>query len=193
MSGHEAKPRPAPVPRKPDPNSPITATLLDADSGERVTVVLTRETAKAGDDGSLVALAKFRSGVEVPLGVSSRLLDESIAEPPCPACGCKHLYVQRDFNRALGVGIVAGAALIGAIWSGFQGTMYPLLGMLAVSTLFDAIVYSKLPPVVVCYRCLTAYRGVEPGEGIVDYDQAIADGYAFSGGVLGSGFKHGEE
>jgi len=192
MSGHHGKPA-APRPqRRPKPGALRTATLIDAESGEQIVAPLDRKSLAPVEGGTGIA-AVFAGGAKVALRPDAKLLDEGIIDPPCPACGCKHLYVQRDFNRALGVGIVAGAALVGAIWSGMQGTIYPLLGMLAASTLFDAVVYSLLPPVVVCYRCLTCYRGVEPGDDVVDYDQGIADAYAFSGGVLGTGFKHGEQ
>jgi hypothetical protein len=192
---------------------PVTATLLDAETGEEATILLSPDAAANGNKASKKlqgkkahkkarrlsgeeAIIRHRfagSGREAVLRVPGALLNDNRIDPPCPACGCKHLYVQRDFNRALGVGIVVAAALVGAVWSGWQGTIYPLLAMLAVATLFDAIIYSVMPPVVVCYKCLTCYRNIRVGESIVDYDQAIADGYVFSGRALGSGYQHGEE
>jgi DNA-directed RNA polymerase subunit RPC12/RpoP len=72
----------------------------------------------------------------------------------CPLCGCRHLYRQRDFNRALGCGLVVlGAVLVP--WT---------LGLsLAVCALIDLWLYRRLKDVVVCYQCDTVYRDARPG------------------------------
>jgi hypothetical protein len=71
----------------------------------------------------------------------------------CPLCGCRHLYPQRDFNRALGCTLVAiGAALVPWTFG---------LSLLAFG-LFDLWLYRRLKEVVVCYRCDTVYRDARP-------------------------------
>jgi hypothetical protein len=68
-------------------------------------------------------------------------------------CGCEHLYRQRDFNRALGCGLVAlGAALVPWTYG---------LSLIALS-LFDLVLYYRLSEAVVCYRCDTVYRDARP-------------------------------
>jgi hypothetical protein len=71
----------------------------------------------------------------------------------CPLCDCRHLYPQRDFNRALGCTLVAiGAALVPWTFG---------LSLLAFG-LVDLWLYRRLKEVVVCYRCDTVYRDARP-------------------------------
>lgn len=69
----------------------------------------------------------------------------------CAACGDDKLYIQKDFNRALGCLIVGvGAALVP--WT------YGL--SLAACALLDLVAYRMLPMITVCYICGTRYRGL---------------------------------
>jgi DNA-directed RNA polymerase subunit RPC12/RpoP len=71
----------------------------------------------------------------------------------CPICGSKHLYRQRDFNRALGCLLVAiGAALVP--WT------YGL--SLIVLSAVDFLLYRRLQYSPVCYRCDTVFRDARP-------------------------------
>ena len=79
----------------------------------------------------------------------------------CLLCDCRHLYRQRDFNRALGCFLV----LVGAIlvpWT------YGL--SLVVLSLVDLALFYRLPESVVCYRCDTVYRDARPGDRQNDFD-----------------------
>ena len=79
----------------------------------------------------------------------------------CALCGCRHLYRQRDFNRALGCALV----LVGAVlvpWT------YGL--SLLVLALVDLILYYRLPESVVCYGCDTVYRDARPAERQGEFD-----------------------
>jgi hypothetical protein len=79
----------------------------------------------------------------------------------CPLCGCRHLYRQRDFNRALGcLLVVIGAVLVP--WT---------FGLsLVVFSLLDLWLYRRLQEAVVCYRCDTVYRDARPGPGQREFD-----------------------
>jgi len=71
----------------------------------------------------------------------------------CPVCDCRHLYGQRDVNRALGCALVLlGAALVPWTFG---------LSLLAFG-LLDLWLYRRLPLVPVCYRCDTVYRDARP-------------------------------
>jgi hypothetical protein len=72
----------------------------------------------------------------------------------CPLCGCRHLYRQRDFSRALGCGLVVVGALLVPWTFGLS---------LAVCGLIDLWLYRRLKDVVVCYQCDTVYRDARPG------------------------------
>lgn len=79
----------------------------------------------------------------------------------CPLCACRHLYRQRDFNRALGCALVAvGAALVP--WT--FGLSLPVFGLV------DLWLWRRLKDAVVCYRCDTVYRDARPGPRQGDFD-----------------------
>jgi hypothetical protein len=78
----------------------------------------------------------------------------------CVACGHDNLYVQKDFNRNLGVAIVVLGSLISLF---FFSRSQPIYGMLAlfVSAAVDFIIYRLVRDVTVCYACHAIYRGFE--------------------------------
>lgn len=79
----------------------------------------------------------------------------------CPLCGCRHLYRQRDVNRALGCLLVAvGAALVPWTW----GLSLVLLALV------DLWLWFRMPMATVCYRCDTVYRDAVPGDRQGDFD-----------------------
>ena len=73
----------------------------------------------------------------------------------CAICDCRHLYRQRDFNRALGCTLVAVGAVLVPWTFGLS---------LVVLSLVDLVLFYRLPESVVCYRCDTVYRDARPGE-----------------------------
>ena len=79
----------------------------------------------------------------------------------CPLCGCRHLYRQRDVNRALGCAVVAvGAALVPWTFG---------LSLIACG-LIDLWMYRRLKEAVVCYKCDTVYRDARPGPRQGEFD-----------------------
>jgi hypothetical protein len=97
-------------------------------------------------------------------GVARPLAAEGWSEAAvdvCPLCGCRHLYRQRDFSRALGCLLVAvGAALVP--WT--FGLSLPAFGLV------DLWLWRRLKDAVVCYRCDTVYRDAKPGPRQGDFD-----------------------
>ena len=79
----------------------------------------------------------------------------------CLICECKHLYRQKDVNRALGCLLVA----IGAV---FVPWTYGL--SLVFLALIDLILYYRLPQAVVCYKCDTVFREARPGPRQNEFD-----------------------
>lgn len=100
-------------------------------------------------------LAAAGGALECPGCTSARPVGTWTAGPleTCPLCGCRHLYRQRDVNRALGCLLVAlGAAL--APWT--YGISLVLLAAV------DLWLARRLDWAVVCYRCDTVYRDARP-------------------------------
>jgi len=69
----------------------------------------------------------------------------------CPACGCAHLFRQKDFNRALGVGLV----VVGIALAGFT---YGI--SLVIVAAIDLAIYRLVGEVACCYRCGGQFRGL---------------------------------
>ena len=85
------------------------------------------------------------------------LIDEGIVRL-CPCCGHDALYVQKDFNRKLGLVIVSGG--VGTALFFFSRTE-PILAMLTLlaAAAVDLIIYALVREVTVCYSCHAIYRG----------------------------------
>jgi len=79
----------------------------------------------------------------------------------CAICACKHLYQQKDVNRALGCAIL----LVGIV---FVPWTYGL--SLVALSLVDLVLYWRLPLNVVCYKCDTAYRDARPSPRQNEFD-----------------------
>jgi hypothetical protein len=77
----------------------------------------------------------------------------------CWICGTEEFYIQKDFNRQLGLFIVLVSA--GLIFLVMLVTQDHLLGigLLAGVALADWIVYRLIRNVTVCYLCHSLYRG----------------------------------
>ena len=70
----------------------------------------------------------------------------------CPACGCRQFYTSKDFNQALGCGIM----LVGIIlvpWT--YGLSLP------VFALVDWLIHKNIPNLINCYKCGSEFRGLK--------------------------------
>jgi hypothetical protein len=78
----------------------------------------------------------------------------------CVSCGHDTLYVQKDFNRSLGLAIVVlgcGASIY------FFAQNQPLfaMAMLGLTAAVDFVAYAVVREVTVCYSCHAVYRGFQ--------------------------------
>ena len=94
-------------------------------------------------------------------------------DPPmverCPACGGRQLYVQRDFNQKVGLGIVvAGALLV---------PFTPFYSSLFAAAIADAVLYALVPEITVCYRCHAHFRGFARNPTHQPFDLHLAEQY----------------
>ena len=71
----------------------------------------------------------------------------------CPACGGSHFYIQKDFNKIFGCGII----VIGIV---FVPMTYGL--SLAIVAFIDWLLYKQVPDSVVCYKCKGEFFGIKP-------------------------------
>ena len=124
-----------------------------------------------------VELRENAKGVECPacnhdtnLPEMGALL-ESAPLQPCCVCGSDELYSQRDFNRKLGLLIVA----VGMAFGPF--THWISVG---VAVVFDAVLYVIVKSVAICYACNAQYRGFAPARKPEGFEIAIHDVYKFA-------------
>jgi len=94
---------------------------------------------------------------KVPLFMNDSISNRSIVTA-CVSCGHDTLYVQKDFNRRVGMTIVV-LGIVASIY--FFARSQPLLAMgaLALTALVDFVAYSLVREVTVCYSCHAIYRG----------------------------------
>src|SRR5262249_40163512 len=84
-----------------------------------------------------------------PFGFISDFVSQKGELNHCGICGCRDLYIQKDFSRVVGCSIAA----IGAILAPFTRFL-----SLLVAALIDLVLYKVLPLITICYRCKSIYR-----------------------------------
>jgi len=94
----------------------------------------------------------------------------------CAVCEGGKVYVQKDFNRPLGVSIfVVGAVLfLLCAWKNrlIEGTL-----VWAAFALADALLYKFLPDVTICYKCYAQYRNVALNPENEPFELGLAEKY----------------
>ena len=94
----------------------------------------------------------------------------------CRICGCQDLWRQKDFPPALGLALVATAAILSCTaWAFYQPLL--ALGILMVAALFDMILYSFMGDMLVCYRCGARHRRTAMDEQHPKFDLETAERY----------------
>jgi len=89
----------------------------------------------------------------------------------CPCCSRKDFYKQKDFNRKIGV-ILFVIAAIASIWT------YGI--SLIALWVVDFFLFSKLPLIVICYKCATIFRDVKNIDEIYDFNHEMNDRIVYS-------------
>src|SRR4030095_12563763 len=98
-------------------------------------------------------------GHPVPLRMDRSIEDRNYVRN-CVACGHDTLYVQKDFNRNVGVAIVVLGSLVSLFFFSNSQPIYRMLALFA-SAAVDFLIYSLVGEVTVCYSCHTIYRGLD--------------------------------
>ena len=101
------------------------------------------------------------------------------AEPitVCPECGCRDLFVRKDFPQKTGLLVVVVAGLAFLYFAARRGTFYVGVWVLVSAAAIDALLYALVPKVTVCYRCRAEFRGVPLNPGHGGFELAVAEKY----------------
>jgi len=109
-----------------------------------------------------------KCGSEPAIEPSPSLRDERTVDR-CPACQGEQLYVQRDFNQRAGLAIVVGGAAL--------APFTPYYASLFAAAALDALLYTLLPEITVCYRCQAHFRGFRRNPRHEAFDLHVAEQY----------------
>lgn len=94
----------------------------------------------------------------------------------CAICGLEKLYIQKDFNRTLGVSILIGASVMSLILYGYNYVISAFL-IFGAAAVIDYILYRMLPNVTICYRCHSQYREVNLNPANEAFELGLAEKY----------------
>ena len=95
----------------------------------------------------------------------------------CPACGCRDLFVRKDFPQKLGLGIVVLAGGGFLVLAARPATFYLGVWVLVAATAVDALLYLFVRRVTVCYQCRRTFRGVPLNPQHGGFELAVAEKY----------------
>ena len=93
----------------------------------------------------------------------------------CVVCGCKEMFVRKDFPQRLGLFIVAAAGLVSfATLESHPSIAY---GVLLLAVLIDVVLYALTGRVTSCYACRAEYRGAGLNPAHQGFDLATSEKY----------------
>ncbi len=92
----------------------------------------------------------------------------------CAVCDCQTVYVQKDFNRTLGVSIFVAGAILFLICAWFNRLVEGTL-VWAAFVVADGLLYKFLPDVTICYKCYAQYRGVTANPNNRPFELGLAE------------------
>ena len=95
----------------------------------------------------------------------------------CPKCGCRDLFVRKDFPQKLGLSIVVVAGVTFLVLAARRSNFYLGAIVLIVAVVVDAIIYALVGRVTVCYRCRSEFRGVPINPTHHGFELSIAEKY----------------
>ena len=95
----------------------------------------------------------------------------------CPKCGCRDLFVRKDFPQKVGLGIVVAAGVAFVILAARPRTFYLGVWVLVGAAAVDAALYFWVPKVTTCYRCRADFRGVPINPEHHAFELATAEKY----------------
>lgn len=94
----------------------------------------------------------------------------------CPKCGCRELFIRKDFPQRLGLALVVLAGVIFLILAAWRQTFWIGATILGIAAIIDAVLYALVPKLTVCYRCRGEFRGaVNPKH--QGYELAVGEKY----------------
>jgi hypothetical protein len=95
----------------------------------------------------------------------------------CPQCGCKDLFIRKDFPQKLGLSIVVIAGVAFLALAASRNHFYLGVYVLLAAAVIDALLYWFVPRITVCYRCRAEFRDVRVNPEHEGFELAIGEKY----------------
>lgn len=95
----------------------------------------------------------------------------------CPQCGCRDLFVRKDFPQKLGLAIVVAAGLGFLALAANPHTFYLGVWVLLAAVLVDGVLYFFVPKITVCYRCRAEFRRIPINPKHEGFELSVAEKY----------------
>jgi len=95
----------------------------------------------------------------------------------CPACGCRDLFVRKDFPQKVGLAIVIVAAVAFLVFASSRQHFYIGVIVLIVAMLIDAAFYWFVPKITVCYKCRSEFRNRPVNPEHEGFELAVGEKY----------------
>lgn len=115
-----------------------------------------------------------RCGREHAVALTDSILRDNRVDR-CPICGCRELFIRRDFPQKLGLMIVILAAVISLLT--YKTNILMSWGVLAAAVGVDIVIYCLVGTVTTCYACRAEFRKVAPNPEHEGFDLARSEKY----------------
>jgi len=105
-----------------------------------------------------------------------RAMDDEGHLRRCPICGCRELFVRKDFPQLTGFAVVAMAAGM-ALYLFAVDLFFWAFGLMAAIVVLDVIIFFFTGRCLVCYRCRSEFRDLPIRKDHPGWDLAIGEKY----------------
>lgn len=95
----------------------------------------------------------------------------------CPKCGCRDLFVRKDFPQKAGLAVVVVAAVAFVVLAASRTTFSAAALVLVAAAAVDALLYLFVPKITVCYRCRAEFRDAPLNPEHEGFELAVAEKY----------------
>jgi len=95
----------------------------------------------------------------------------------CSNCGCRDLFIRKDFPQKVGLAVVVVAAVTFVVLAASRTTFWVAALVLVAAAVIDALLYLFVPKITVCYRCRAEFRGAPLNPQHEGFELAVAEKY----------------